>query len=247
MRVNYAPRILSLAAFMFLLFAILSVPVNGAHELAKDRTVLLISVDGLPSWIWKNPALVMPNVRRLAREGAVADVMTVSNPSITWINHTTIATGVTPRKHGVLFNGLLVRRDPNLPPKIEPWRDKAELVHVPTIYDAAHKAGLKTAQVDWVAILNSGTINYEFLEIPKPGGQIEQEMIKAGIITADEVQNFMKGKNIVWNDWMWTQAGCHIIEKHKPNLLLFHLLGTDAANHSHGPNSIGHMRTPTGS
>ncbi|OGV58117.1 MAG: phosphodiesterase [Lentisphaerae bacterium RIFOXYA12_FULL_48_11] len=165
--------------------------------------------------------------------------MTVSNPSITWINHTTIATGVTPRKHGVLFNGLLVRRGPTLPPKVEPWRDKADLVHTPTIYDAAYKAGLKTAQIDWVAILNSGTINYEFLEIPKPDGQIEQELIKAGIITADEVQNFMKGKNIVWNDWMWTQAGCHIIEKHKPNLMFFHLLGTDAANHNHGPGSTG--------
>ncbi|MFZ2641828.1 MAG: ectonucleotide pyrophosphatase/phosphodiesterase [Verrucomicrobiia bacterium] len=201
---------------------------------AKDRIVIMVTVDGLPAWIWKNPSLVMPNLRRLAKEGATADLMTVSNPSITWICHTTLATGVTPRRHGVLFNGLLVRRAP-LPPIVEPWRDKAELVRVPTIYDAAFKAGLKTAQVDWVAILNSGTISYEFLEIPKVDGPIERELINAGVVTNDEVREFMKGKNIVWRDWVWTQAGCHIIEAHKPNFLLFHLLGTDASNHQYGP------------
>ena len=205
---------------------------------AKDRIVILVTVDGLPAWLWDNPTLVMPNLRRLAKEGVLADPMTVSNPSITWINHTTLVTGVTPRRHGVLFNGLLMRHGPTLPPGIAPWRDKAELVHAPTIYDAAHEAGLKTAQVDWVAILNSGTIDYEFLEIPKPDGLIERELVKAGVIAADDVREFVKDKSIVWRDWMWTQAGCHIIEAHKPNLLLFHLLGTDSSNHQYGPGSL---------
>ena len=85
---------------------------------------------------------------------------------------TTLVTGVEPRRHGVLFNGLLHRGAPGQPPTLEQWADKAALVRVPTLYDAAFHAGLKTAQVDWVAILNSGTIDYEFLEIPKPGGAI---------------------------------------------------------------------------
>ncbi|HPA18832.1 MAG TPA: alkaline phosphatase family protein [Verrucomicrobiae bacterium] len=212
-------------------------PTHGKETSAKDRIVILFTVDGLPAWIWKDPTLVMPNLRRLAKEGAIAENMTVSNPSITWINHTTLATGATPRKHGVLFNGLLVRRGPTSPPIVEPWRDKAELVRVPTIYDAAFKAGLKTAQVDWVAILNSGTITHEFLEIPKPDGAIERELVAKGVVTADEIAGFTKGKNIVWRDWVWTQAGQHIIEAHKPNLLMFHLLNTDASNHQYGPGS----------
>src|SRR5213595_1744143 len=84
----------------------------GASVPAKDRIVVLISVDGFPAWIWKDPNLVIPNLRKLAAEGAVAERMTVSNPSITWINHTTLVTGVNPQKHGVLFNGLLVRGGP---------------------------------------------------------------------------------------------------------------------------------------
>ena len=78
------------------------------------------------------------------------------------------------------------------------------------------RAGLKTAQVDWVAILNSGTIHHEFLEIPKPGGAIERELVEAGALSADDVRNFTRGKSIVWRDAMWTRAATHIIERHKP-------------------------------
>lgn len=230
-----------LAAFTFAAALAFTSPVRAESIPAKDRIVILLTVDGFPAWIWKDPTLVMPNLRRLAKEGASADAMTVSNPSITWINHTTLVTGVSPRKHGVLFNGLLVRNGPTSPPMIDAWRDKAELVHVPTLYDAAYAAGLKTAQVDWVAILNSGTINYEFLEIPKPGGQVERELVDSGFVSADDIRNFTKGKSILWRDSVWTHAAVHIIEKHQPNFLLFHLLTTDAINHQYGPGTLPSM------
>jgi predicted AlkP superfamily pyrophosphatase or phosphodiesterase len=227
---------------VFALAATFASPCSAAAQSvpAKDRMVILMTIDGFPAWIWKDPTLVMPNLRRLAREGASANAMTVSNPSITWINHTTLVTGVNPRKHGVLFNGLLVRNGPTMPPAIEQWRDKAELVHVPTLYDAAFKAGLTTAQVDWVAILNSGTINYEFLEIPKSGGAMERELVEAGVVTPDDIRHFTK-PSILWRDAVWTRAAVEIIEKHRPNLLLFHLLTTDAINHQYGPGSLASM------
>jgi predicted AlkP superfamily pyrophosphatase or phosphodiesterase len=226
--------------FAALVLALFAFDLHGQDRApipAKDRTVVLISIDGFPAWLWAEPTLPVPNLRRLAREGAVADAMTVSNPSITWINHTTLVTGVPPQKHGVLFNGLLVRQPLPLPPIIEPWRDKADLVRVPTVYDVAHQNGLTTAQVDWVAILNSGTINWEFLEIPKAGGEIERELVGKGIVTAQDVATFGKGKNIAWRDMIWTEAACHIMRTRKPNLLLFHLLTTDAINHANGPGS----------
>jgi predicted AlkP superfamily pyrophosphatase or phosphodiesterase len=205
---------------------------------AKDRVVVLISIDGFPAWLWRDPTLPVPALRKLAANGAVAEAMTVSNPSITWINHTTMVTGVSPRRHGVLFNGLLVRQGTDRPPLIEQWRDKADLVRVPTLYDLAHQAGLKTAHVDWVAILNSGTIDAEMLEIPKVGGQIERELIAAGAVTAQEIATFTKGKNVAWRDTVWTQAATHIIDTRKPNLLLYHPLNTDSTNHTYGPGSF---------
>src|SRR5678816_1490631 len=205
---------------------------------AKDRIVVLISIDGFPAWLWKDQTLVIPRLRQLAVDGAQAEAMTVSNPSITWINHTTLVTGRSPQHHGVLFNGLLVRGEPGQPPAIEQWRDKADLVRVPTLYDAAFRAGLKTAQSDWVAILNSGTIHHEFLEVPKVGGALERELVEAGVMAAEDIRDFTKGKNIVWRDAMWTRAATFIIEKHRPNLMLFHLLTTDASNHQFGPGSL---------
>lgn len=201
---------------------------------AKDRTVILISIDGFPAWMWKDPALPVPNLRRLAKEGAVAEAMTVSNPSITWINHTTMITGVEPRKHGVLFNGLLVRNGFDQPPKVEPWRNREEMVFVPTLYDAVHEAKLTSAEVDWVAVTNPKTITWSFPELPTADGEIAKELIASGELTVEQLDWF-KSKNSAWRDLIWTKAACHLVKTRRPNLLMFHLLNTDAVNHGTGP------------
>src|SRR5215207_280238 len=82
------------------------------HCANKDRHVVLVTIDGFPASLWHDPALPIPTLRKLAADGASADAMTVANPSITWPCHTTLVTGVAPQKHGVLFNGLLVRQGP---------------------------------------------------------------------------------------------------------------------------------------
>lgn len=201
---------------------------------AKDRTVIVISLDGFPAWTFTDPTLPIPVLRRLAREGVLADGMRISNPAVTWPNHTSMVTGVHPEKHGVLYNGMLVRGGPKDAPRVEPWRDKREMVRVPTVYDLAYKAGLTTAQVDWVAIQNPGTITWEFPERPRIGGAIEKEMIAEGLLTEMETREFSKN-NTAWRDQVWTNAAIHIIKKHKPNLLLFHLLNLDSIHHRYGP------------
>ncbi len=230
---NVSRRFLIAAVFLAV-----SAPAPSAGPVpAKDRLVILVTIDGFPAWLFRDPTLVIPNLRRLAREGAVADAMTVSNPSITWPNHTTLVTGVSPRRHGVLSNWLTILKGPGAPPATEPWRPKAELVRAPTIYDAAFRAGLRTAQVDWVAIQDSGTIHDEFAEVPRADGPLERELVMSGIIDAAGVRDFVKA-SIVWRDWVWTQAASRIVEAHRPNLLLFHLLGTDSSNHQYGPGTL---------
>lgn len=205
---------------------------------AKDHHVILISLDGFPALMWQNESLQVPNLRKLAAEGAVAKAMTVSNPSVTWINHTTLVTGVEPRKHGVLFNGLLVRQGDNKPAKIEPWVDKAKLVHVPTLYDIAHKAGLTTAECDWVAITRPGTITWSFAELPDPESPVAMEMLVNDTILPEHLAWMQPGpqrKGVTFLDNMWTKAAIHIFKTHQPNLLLYHTLNTDATHHTYGP------------
>jgi predicted AlkP superfamily pyrophosphatase or phosphodiesterase len=203
--------------------------------------VVYISLDGFPGWALDDPYLPLPTLRRLAADGAVANALRPVNPTVTWANHTSMVTGVTPARHGVIFNGLLVRES-GVPPRVEPWRDKAEMVRVRTLYDAAHEAGLTTAQVDWVAIWNAPTITWEFRERPEVSQLIPQEMIKAGLLSESDVATF-GSRNIVWRDEVWTTAAVHILRQHRPNLMLFHLLNLDSTHHRYGPRTHAAMTT----
>jgi len=205
----------------------------------RNAHVIVISIDGLPAYALDDPRLPMPTLRMLAAKGAVARGMRTINPSVTWPNHTAMVTGVNASRHQVLFNGRLMKSTPTAAPRVEPWRDKAEMVHAPTVYDVAYKAGLTTAQVDWVAITNPGTITWEFAERPVLKGKVEQEMIAAGEATETDIAEFFKS-NPAWRDLMWTRAASFITRTHKPNLALYHLLNLDSTHHTYGP------RTPAG-
>ena len=196
--------------------------------------VVVISLDGFPTYALEDPRLPVPTLRKLAAEGAIAKSMKPINPTVTWPNHTAIATGVDASKHLVLFNGLLTRLGPDIPPVIEPWRDKDLMVHAPTIYDLAHEAGFTTAQVDWVAIYNARNIDWKFPELPDPQGEIERSLIADGATTAEQLRTF-EDSSQAWQDEMWTAAAVKILETHHPNLLLLHLLTLDDINHQYGP------------
>jgi predicted AlkP superfamily pyrophosphatase or phosphodiesterase len=212
------------------------VVLNAAAAGRKDRMVIVISLDGFPAYALDDPRLPIPTLRKLAHEGAIASSMKPVNPTVTWPNHTSIVTGVDSSQHGVLYNGMLKFPDSGGPPTVEPWRDKELMVRAPTIYDIAYDAGLTTAQVDWVAIYRAKTITWQFPELPDPNGAIERDLIAAGIVTAEQLRTF-EDSTQAWQDQMWTAAAEDILEKHKPNLLLFHLLTGDDTNHEYGPMS----------
>lgn len=222
-----------------LLTAAAALPATTAQQsTASSNHVVIISLDGFAGWAFEDPLLPVPTLRRLAASGAVSTHMRPVNPTVTWPNHTSMVTGVSPAKHGVTFNGLLIR-EPGVPPRIEPWRDKKEMVRVRTLYDAAHERGLTTAQVDWVAIYKAPTITWEFAERPDPNGQIASELVQAGGVSRADVEAFA-GRSVLWRDHVWTMAAAHIVRRHRPNLLLFHLLNLDSTHHRYGP------RTPAG-
>jgi predicted AlkP superfamily pyrophosphatase or phosphodiesterase len=214
-----------------------------ARPPASPNHVVIITLDGFGGWALDDPHLPLPTLRKLAAQGAVAKGMRPVNPTVTWPNHTSIVTGVTPAKHGVLFNGTLIR-EPGVAPRIEPWIDKKEMVKVETLYDAAHARGMTTAQVDWVAIYNAPTITWEFRERPPTGGggAIAAEMVKAGLVSQADVDAF-SGQNIIFRDDVWTKAAIHILKQHRPNLLLFHLLTLDSIQHRYGPRTPAAMAT----
>src|ERR1035437_1966902 len=207
-----------------------------AQAPAKERMVVVISLDGFPAYALDDPKLPIPTLRRLMQNGASARMATV-NPTVTWPNHTSMVTGVRADEHGLLTNGTILQTGAWPPVKVEPTIEKEKMVHVPTVYDAAHKAGLTTAQVDWVAINKAPAITWAFTEWTSAEGPVEREMIRNGAIAASDIENFEKS-NILFRDQIWTTAAVHLIREHKPNLLLFHLLSLDSVHHQYGPGTL---------
>src|SRR6185312_10605602 len=168
------------AALLFLLPAVLY---------AQHGKVVVISLDGFPANALDDPKLPIPTLRKLIASGTGGPMLAI-NPTITWPNHTAMVTGVGADAHGLLLNGAIVRTGAWPPVKVDATVDKVNLVKVPTVYDAAHKAGLTTAEVDWVAIKNAPTITWSFPEAATADGAVAKEMLAKGIATTAEMTDF---------------------------------------------------------
>ncbi|MEO6910800.1 MAG: alkaline phosphatase family protein [Edaphobacter sp.] len=195
--------------------------------------VIVISLDAFGAASLHEPQLPAPTLHALMKRGVYATSMQPINPTVTWPNHTAIVTGVNAALHHVLVNGLIVNQRTGTPPKVDADAPKSRLVAVPTVYDAAHEAGLTTAEVDWVAIGDAKNIDWRFSERPNPEGPIEQDLIHQGVVTHDELVHFGKPSQ-AWRDRIYTRAAIDIIEKHHPDLLLLHFLALDSIEHQTG-------------
>jgi len=200
--------------------------------------VVLISLDGFWSEYLDDARVPLPNIRALAERGARVDRMTVSTPSVTWPNHTTLVTGVSPRRHGVIANGLIEKAPAGPAPfAINPRRSKLELCRVPTLYDAAHAAGLKTAEVNWPVTRHAPTLDFSFPDHPDPIAHSTPQVLPLlrTLGMAEPTDAAFRALGSVTRDRIWTEMAVHLLRREKPHLLLLHLLNTDGTQHAHGP------------
>ncbi|MBI4315203.1 MAG: alkaline phosphatase family protein [Chloroflexi bacterium] len=119
--------------------------------------VLIISIDGLrPDALLKADA---PNIMALAHRGAYTWSAQTIYPAVTLPAHASMLTGYPPEAHGILWND----NSPGHAP-----------VKVPTIFSAAHAAGLRTVMVVGKQKLEQlnlpGTVDaYVFARFGDPG------------------------------------------------------------------------------
>ena len=209
---------------------------------ASERIVVIISVDGLSACYLDDPKADIPKIRRLALEGARADGMKCAMPSVTWPTHTTLATGVHPGKHGVIGNSYWDREEGKSVAFIpDPLFDKDEIVKVPTIYDLASRAGLKTAAICWPASRNAKTLDWTVPDIFP--NDLFQKYSTPSLLAEFREENIPFDMQETWckapvggvaRDWMYSRMACHVIRKHRPNLLMLHLVESDHVQHAYG-------------
>jgi predicted AlkP superfamily pyrophosphatase or phosphodiesterase len=223
----------------WLLAALVWMPLSAWS--ATNSHVILITIDGLAAYyLRETPQAPLPTLRRLANEGAVAESLHVSNPTTTWPNHTTLVTGVTPAKHAVLFNGRLIRGAPGQAVRLEGDHNQSELIAVPTIYDRLHRAGGRTAAINWPCTRGAETLDDNFPDAPDRISQtttpLRAELIRHGILEDATDISFLK-KGAAAADQAWMAAALHLLQNRPPQLLLIHLLATDDIQHRYGPKS----------
>lgn len=131
--------------------------------------VVIISIDGLrPDCALLAP---MPTLRAMVRDGTYTFWARTTAVSITLPSHTSMVTGVIPRKHGIEWNRDLPLSTPVYPAK-------------PTVMEMATRAGYVTAMIagksKFVTLNKPGTITYA--DVPEKTYTNEEVAARAGAI-----------------------------------------------------------------
>jgi predicted AlkP superfamily pyrophosphatase or phosphodiesterase len=205
---------------------------------------ILISIDGLPAFYWRDPAARLPTLRGLAERGVVASGVEAVFPTTTWPTHVSLVTGVSPRVHGVVANHVL-NRDTRRPEDLtgDPIYDAPALLRAPTVYDRAHEAGLGTAAIDWPATRRAPTLDFN-LPFFKDQRVFEAQTARA---VWEELRSlgYPMDRQGEWaqlprrfhKDEMVGRVAAHVVRRHEPALLLVHFLCVDSFQHLYGPRS----------
>ncbi len=206
--------------------------------------VVMVSIDGFAAFYWDDEQARLPTLRRLAERGAIATSMEAVFPTTTWPTHVSMVTGVSPKAHGVVANHILNRETRTAEDLTgDPIYDAPDLLRAPTVYDLAHRAGLRTAAVDWPATRNATTLDFN-LPFFKDQRVFETQTARA-VWEELSALGYPMHRQGEWallpkrfhKDEMVGRVAAHAVRRHEPALLLLHFLCVDSFQHLYGPRS----------
>jgi predicted AlkP superfamily pyrophosphatase or phosphodiesterase len=216
--------------------------------LAHAAPVLMISIDGLkPEYITQADAhgMKIPYLRTLVRDGTYAEGVVGIWPTITYPSHTTLLTGVWPDEHGITNNQEF---DP-FQKFSGAWNWYAPEIRVPTLWQVAHRAGLRTASVGWPVSVGATDVDYLIPEFwrgasPSDATNPEDRLLMAALARPDTLIEqlepvagpYMNGNDTTTSgDETKTRYALEILRRYKPAFMTLHLSSLDETQHAHGP------------
>jgi len=210
----------------------------------EDPSVLLISIDGLaPDYVINADAygLKVPVLREFVSKGAYSSNVVNVTPTVTYPNHTSLVTGVSPREHGIYTNTLF---DPE---GVEQggWNWYGEQIKARTLWEAAKDEGMTTAAVLWPVSVGHSAIDYNVPEYWRVKEASDDYLLNAvatprGFLeTVQSVDSLFINGGKEANDWAFDEKladiAIEMIRQGQPNLLTVHIVGLDSAQHTEGP------------
>lgn len=215
-----------------------------AAKAPAGHPLLLISIDGLrPSDIADAAArgLKVPNLRAFLSEGASASGVVGVLPTLTYPSHTTLLTGVAPARHGIVNNTTF---DPTAINE-GGWYWYAEDEKARTLWDAAHDAGLTTANVHWPVSVAARNVTWNLPQIWRTGHPDDAKELRAlstpGLTAELEAATgaaYADGKDeSLPGDRNRARFAATLIARHKPGFVTAYLTALDHQQHGTGPGS----------
>lgn len=226
-------------------FALLAAVSLGAMTgEARAAPVLLISIDGLrPGDVQDAEArgLKVPNLRRFLTEGTYATGVTGVLPTVTYPSHTTLITGVSPARHGIVNNTTYDPMQINQ----GGWFWYAQDDKARTLWDAAHDAGLSTGNVHWPVSVAAKNVTWNIAQIWRTGHHDDHNLVDAvstpgliGELEAATGAAYADGKaEDLPADVNRARFGVGMIAQHKPQFMTMYLAALDHTQHETGPGS----------
>lgn len=200
--------------------------------------MVVISYDAFSEDNWEK-ARSLPNLSGLIENGAWSTKLKSVYPTLTYVVHTTMVTGVYPDKHGIYHNNPF---QPFIKEKEQSWFWFKKDVKVPAIYDAVKAGNMKAAGILW-PVTGKASLRYNIPEIRAIKKENQAlKILRNGsplfsIRLEKEFGRFRKGIEQPYLDNFTTMCAADTIKRKKPNLLLMHLIDLDDAKHEYGTDS----------
>ncbi len=217
-------------------------PPPAMPKAATGQPVLLISIDGLrPADVLdaQKRGLHLPNLQAFLTRGAYAHDVRGVLPTLTYPSHTTLITGVSPDVHGIGGNQTFDPTNKNQ----QGWDWYASDIRVSTLWDAAHAAGLSTANVHWPVSVGA-QVDWNLPQIWRTGMPDDRKLLAAlstpGLLPslekdlgpyADGIDESLVG------DQNRTKFAIRLLETRKPQFMTAYVTALDTEQHATGPDT----------
>jgi predicted AlkP superfamily pyrophosphatase or phosphodiesterase len=163
---------------------------------------------------------------------------------VTYPSHTTLLTGLSPAEHGI-YNTL------EFDPKstfANAWYWYAQQIRAPTLWQAAHDAGLSTASIGWPVSVGATAVDFlipEYWRVPRLTDVDPSDALLLAAISRPEgllqkmqarLGPYMRGNDpSPPGDEIKTRFALDILRIQKPKFMTIHLSSLDEEQHAHGP------------
>ncbi len=210
---------------------------------ASAEPVLFISIDGLqPADVIEadKRGIDIPNLKRFITEGSYASGVKGVLPTVTYPSHATLVTGASPAKHGIIGNNSFDPMQINQ----GGWYWYGSDYKLPTLWDAAAKAGMTTANVHWPVSVDVKSIRWNIPQIWRTGHSDDAKLITLlstpGLVQSLESELGAYAPGIdesIEGDENRGRFAVALITREKPDFTTVYLTALDHEQHGKGPDT----------